>query len=177
MSISGQIGSFSGIPALDPENPTSATIFIIPSSSSVKQFISNRQRTKLFELCYLLAGFPPPVNNIGMHEKGQANIPPQASNMAAPAFLFQGLERPFQEESAEDEVWVYVLNPSHTYEYKPDMACVAIRRNAPQGCCFAVYVLKNDDGQFIAVNWEWVNCDAEGRPTEHHQRYKREIQL
>lgn len=179
MSLAEKIEKLRAIPAVDPSNPQSGSpVNVLPSETTVKRFIGNRQRTKLFELCYLLGGFPPPVNNVGMHERNEPSAgAPETSSLSSPEFLFQGLRRPFLEVGAENSVCVYVLKPIHTYEYIPDMACVAIRKAAPPGLCFVVYVRELNDGRFIAVNWEWVKCDSDGRPNEHQDRYNKEISL
>lgn len=172
MSFSDEISKIHAIKARHPSDST-REIRAEAGSDLISQFASLRRTTKLYEYCFLIAGFRPPVNNIGYHEKmsGHSYSWP---GMCSTHAVFKGLNRPFKEEGGDEDVFAYILNPEYTYEYTPSMVCVAKLVASPLNCVFVVYVKLIDDDSAEILNWEWVACADDMKPIDHETRYTEE---
>jgi len=86
-----------------------------------------KRRTPIFQLWTHVIGEQPPINNIS---REFIKDPPTLMTLGSATALFMGVKRPYHDDDDGKEVGVYVLKPTRTLRYEPDMACVARACNA-----------------------------------------------
>jgi hypothetical protein len=88
-----------------------------------------KRRTPVFAVWTHVVGQPPPINNIAREFN---RVPPPALSTLADAHAcFMGVNRPYHDDDTGSEVAVYILKPTHTLKYDPDMVCAAKACEAP----------------------------------------------
>src|SRR5690606_24907196 len=103
----------------------------------IKRIASSRLNTKIFEFSYNICGMPPPVNNIGYHERETGAEDREADlGLVNASAIFRGINRPFIDDGFDSNVYVFVCKPRFTYKYVPHMVCAAKRIEAPSNCVF-----------------------------------------
>ncbi len=143
--------------------------------------IANQGRNnKLYELFHNVGGMPPPVNNIGHHEKISGVSPDEADmSLINSHALFKGVKRPLTDLKHDENVYIYVVGSKYAYSYIPNMACVAKRVDAPKDAIFVVYATFNDEGCTTGkiIQWEWVKADiaSPSLPKNHSNRYDKRV--
>ena len=151
---------------------------LVVEPERVRQLASLSRKTPLFELCYNVCGFRPPVNNIGYHEEGEY-FPDHWGGLKHTHAIFRGLKRPMTEEGLDGTIYVYLVSPRFTYRFFPHMVCCAKREKAPDQAVFAAYVnfIDDDWNQGVILNWEWVAADPENclLPDNYRNRYEQEV--
>lgn len=172
--LSQNVKSVTSVSIIDPV--TKEKSIARPNRGSIQRTIGLHRQTQMFEFCYLIAGFKPPVNNIGFHEDGLEALPPEA-NLLNPTFIFRGLNRPYVKDGADDNVYVFCLRIEETYKYSADMVCVAKLVPAPTECLFAVYLHRDSEGNLEIYSWEWIEAGSDGKPLDSAERYTTEIIL
>ncbi len=99
---------------------------------------ANWLRTPLYQVWIHLHGVIPPLNNAGIIKKRSPRITP--STLCDSVACFQGIQRPHLTEDSGSSVLVYVLNPTTTAEYYPDLVAPIRSVEFPQHAVLTVQV-------------------------------------
>jgi len=136
------------------------------------------RRTPILQLWCHLAGKPPPINNISrVFEHG---LPPTLTTLHDSVACFQGVKRPHNDEKDGNSILVYVLNPSVTIVYDPDLACVAKAMRVPKNTVLTVHVCVSDpllaehsslNGIVTRLEYVSSGADEPTLPFRHQTRY------
>lgn len=171
--LSDNIKAIREIGIIDPDDKVEKTTNV--NQKTVQRLVALHRHNSIFELCFLIAGFKPPINNIGFHED---HVEPKAplATLLNPTNIFRGLNRPYVQAGADDNVYVYCLKVSETYKYLANMVCVAKLVESPEECVLAVYVERDQNNNLEIIHWEWVEVDETGKPIEWKTRYSECLQ-
>ena len=158
----------------------SKTVRLAVSQSWVSTNAAHARIQPLFDFWALVKGVPPPVNNIGFHEKDWGTIILHGVKEAH--VVFRGLCRPLDGDDHEGEVYVFVSLPKYIYTFESHMACVAKAIPFPAGAVFACYVRRfqketTDGFSGIVLSWELVRADETDTslPQDWQGRYHHEV--
>jgi hypothetical protein len=158
----------------------SKTVLLAVSQSWVATNAAHARIQPLFDFWALVEGVPPPVNNIGFHEKNAPSV--ALHGLLGTDVVFRGLCRPLDGDDHEGEVYAFVTRPGHIYTYEAHMVCVAKARPFPHGAVFACYVRRfqqetAEGFSGIVLSWELVRADdADANlPQDWQGRYRHEV--
>jgi hypothetical protein len=123
----------------------------------------------IFDCWSCIFGRLPPVPNI---QKFQQVVGlREMSSLANAHACFRGFKRPVGDDPRGWDMVAYVTKPSWTFEFEPDLACVAKPFPVPQGFVFLICVrldnmsqrrYKNNNQapvEGVVTHWEFVECD------------------
>jgi hypothetical protein len=107
-----------------------------------KQFIECNaavfRRSPVFQVWAHIVGELPPINNISRLNRN--DVRPTLTTLADSVACFRGVKRPYDDEKDGNSVLVYVLNPTVTIDYEPDMVCLAKAVTVPLNTALTVQV-------------------------------------
>ena len=141
-----------------------ATVTYRISPEFVQKNTNINRATPVMQLWAHVVGQLPPINNIGRLATGKPV--PTTTTLHQSVALFQGLNRPHDDEKDGDSVLVYVVNPAVTIAYQTDMVCVARAVPLPKNTVLTVQVrlkhpLLQEDSQLdgVITRLEFVSSD------------------
>ena len=141
-------------------------------SEETKEVLHQRRlSTRALEFVVLVAGIQPNFNNIEemTHRTSISDV----------RFVFKGLNRPRQDTENGDDIYIYVIEPKQLYKYEPNMKCPAVLKDAPKGCCLAIFVkfdyVSASEPIGHILDWRWTECGSDGKPVGWQTRYMEEI--
>lgn len=139
------------------------------SPTFITKLSGNRRCTPIFQLWAHVIGELPPINNIG--KVASASPTPTLSTLHSAVACYRGLKRPHDKESDGCSVLIYVLNPTVSIKFLPDMACLATPVNVPKNTVLTVQVRpdftlqsSNVDINGVVTRLEFVSS-ANAEPT------------
>jgi hypothetical protein len=136
--------------------------------------------TPVMQLWAHIVGTLPPINNIA--RLAAARPTPTLTTLQNSVALYQGINRPHDDERDGDSVLVYVVNPLVSIAYHLDMACVAKAVTLPKNTVLTVQVRPNHpllkgESQLngVVTRLEFVSSDPMDPtvPVDHGTRYAR----
>lgn len=148
--------------AKSPHDPTDACVYRVSRRDIIKAARQGR-RQPVFDFWSIIAGQPPPVNNV------RAVLPLIRLDQAHACF--RGANRPLAEDDTAADCVAYVLKPRNFYRFdiKQAMSCVAWPCEVPSDLVFMVYArldvpcAEPAAGGIIGVlnHWKFVETDPD----------------
>lgn len=162
-------------------NDRNTIIVVRVSKEHATKAAKQGRRQPLLEFWSVLAGVPPPANNVGYHEDTPVSAG-QLTQLTDAIACFRGVKRPIAEDETGSNVVAYVLNPTHFYRFIPHMVSAIRRELVRSGLVYVAY-LRLDQAQEselasqsgILTHWEFVEADGRDKtlPVGFDDRYER----
>jgi hypothetical protein len=140
-----------------------------------------RRREAALDLWSVILGEPPRVPLV---EEFNDRAASGLSRLDDAHACFIGVRRPCAEDPTGDGMVAYVLKPRFFYEYRPHMACVAYKAQAPDDLVFVAYVkldMPSDASghsvKGVLTHWQFVEAGNSDPllPIEAESRYSRRL--
>jgi hypothetical protein len=155
------------------------------SRTFITKHADNRRCTPIFQLWAHVIGQLPPINNIGRVQ--QADPTPSLTTLADSVACFQGINRPHDREEDGCSVLVYVLNPSVSIKFLPDMVCLATALKVPRETVLTVQVRpdvkdlsghserESINGVITRLEFVWADPSQPTLPKKYSERYAKTL--
>jgi len=155
--------------------------FRIGREDAVKQARAHR-RQPVLDLWSCILGEPPPVPNVMRYiERPYDGL----TSFSMAHACFRGIRRPCGEDADGENILAYVLKPTSSYEYVPNLVCVVAKSAVAADLVFVAYVKLDHpcvpEGHLVKgvlTHWQFVEADegaAFSLPIDYESRYRERL--
>lgn len=129
--------AFPNIGAPSPQDPNRHLNYAV-SDTFIERNASNHRNTPILQMWTHVLGQLPPINNIS--KVSNSGLVPTLQTLNDAVACFEGINRPHDNENNGQSVLVYILTPTVSIQFEPNMVCQARSIEVPPMTVLTVQV-------------------------------------